>query len=241
MHTHRQFKNPLFLDIETVPSVPNYDALTPRHQELWLKKASFLGSQTKEEQIAAFSEKAGIFAEFGKVVVISIGYLAQENGREILYVKSFGGDDEKVLLSNFQKTINQFAQHPDLQLCAHNGKEFDFPYLCRRMTVHGITLPRPLDLQGKKPWEVPHLDTMEMWKFGDRKNYTALDLLATIFDIPSSKEAMQGSQVSAYYYEKNDLNAIMKYCSKDVVVLAQVFRKMNFLPLLKENDIQYVI
>jgi len=240
MNTNRQFKNPLFLDIETVSCVPSYDELDERRKALWLKKATFLGAQTPEEQVTLFAEKAGIFAEFGKIVVIAIGYVAEEAGREVLYVKGLYGHDEKTLLLDFNRILAQFSTHPSFQLCAHNGKEFDFPYLCRRMTVHGIPLPNVLNLQGKKPWEINHLDTIEMWKFGDRKNYTSLDLLGAIFDIPSSKDMMHGSEVGEYYYKKNDLMSIMTYCRKDVVALAQVFRKMTFLPLLPTEAIKYV-
>ena len=240
MNTNRQFKNPLFLDIETVSCVATYEELNERRKALWCKKAAFMGAQTPEEQARLFAEKAGIFAEFGKIVVIAIGYVAQEEESEVLYVKGLYGDDEKALLLDFKRILTQFAQHPSLQLCAHNGKEFDFPYLCRRMTVHGIPLPDVLDLQGKKPWEVHHLDTMEMWKFGDRKNYTSLDLLGALFEIPSSKDVMHGSEVGAYYYEKKDLMSIMRYCRQDVVALAQVFRKMTFLPPLPTKQVQYI-
>lgn len=240
MHEDRTFTNPLFLDIETVPCARSYEALDERRQKLWLKKAASLRAQTLEEQTGLFAERAGIFAEFGKVVVIAIGYVAEDGGREILYVKGLCGDDEKGLLMDFKRIVTQFAARSDLQLCAHNGKEFDFPYLCRRMTAHGIPLPKVLDLQGKKPWEVGHLDTMEMWKFGDRKSYTSLDLLGATLGIASSKDAMHGSEVGTYYYERQDLESIVKYCTKDVVALVQVFRKMTFLPLLPEDAIKYV-
>lgn len=234
------FKNPLFLDIETVSSHASYDDLDERLQTLWCRKASSLGAKTLEEQVSLFAEKAGIFAEFGKVVVIALGYVSEENGHETLSVKALYGHDEKALLLDFKRFLNQFSKNPGLQLCAHNGKEFDFPYLCRRMTVHGISLPEVLNLKGKKPWEVNHLDTMEMWKFGDRKSYTSLDLLGAIFNIPSSKDMMQGSEVSHYYYEKKDLESIMTYCRKDVVALAQVFRKMSFLPIFEAEAIRIV-
>lgn len=240
MHTNRRFKNPLFLDIETVPLVPNYEALDERRQALWLRKAAYLGAERVEEQQALFAEKGGIFAEFGKVIVIGIGYIAQEGGKEVLYVKALCGDDEQALLREFKDIVSGFAPKAPLQLCAHNGKEFDFPYLCRRMTVHGIRLPDALDLQGKKPWEVGHLDTMELWKFGDRKNYTSLDLLTATLGIPSSKDAMKGSEVSTYYYEKKDLESIVEYCKKDVIALAQVFRRMTFSALIAEGQVRYV-
>ena len=236
----RHFKNPLFLDIETVSSAPRYEDLDQRMQALWMRKATSLGAQTTEEQITLFKERAGIYAEFGKVIVICIGYIAREADKEVLYIKSLQGDDEKKLLLEFKALLQQFSNQPSLQLCAHNGKEFDFPYLCRRMTIHGIKLPEALNLRGKKPWEVNHLDTMEMWKFGDRKSYTSLDLLGAILAVPSSKDAMQGSEVGTYYYEKNDLKSIVTYCKKDVVALAQVFRKMTFEPLLPPEVIKYV-
>ncbi|MEM7361908.1 MAG: 3'-5' exonuclease [Bacteroidota bacterium] len=241
MISQRLLKNPLFLDIETVSCTSSFAELDERFQQLWRKKARTLGAATAEEEERLFAERAAIFSEFGKIVVIALGYISEEEGREVLSVKALYGDDEKALLLDFKRLIEQFsaARNP-LQLCAHNGKEFDFPYLCRRMVVHGIPWPTALSLQGKKPWEVNHVDTKEMWKFGDYKNYTSLDLLAALFEVPSSKDLMDGSQVSHYYYEKKDLQSIMVYCRKDVVALAQVFRKMSFQPLLTDDAIRLV-
>jgi DNA polymerase elongation subunit (family B) len=126
---------------------------------------------------------------------------------------------------------------PKTKLCAHNGKEFDFPYLSRRMLVNSITLPSLLHLSGAKKWEVPHLDTMEMWKFGDYKHYTSLDLLLALFNIPSSKSEMDGSKVNGVYYQEKDLKKIATYCVSDVVAIAQLYLKMKNLPLIEERNI----
>ncbi len=237
MSNLRRFTNPLFLDIETVSCVGAYEELSDRMKALWNKKAASFGACSPEEQASLFFERAGIFAEFGKVVAIAIGYIAQEETGETMYVKGIYNEDEKKLLNDFKQIVQQFESDPTLQLCAHNGKEFDFPYLCRRMTVHGIALPRVLDLSGKKPWEVNHLDTMELWKFGDRKSYTSLDLLGAIFGVPSSKEVMHGSEVNEYYYKKGELAKIMTYCREDVVATIQVFRKMHCMPLVAKEAI----
>lgn len=233
----QKFNNPLFIDIETVSCVPSYEALPTGIKPLWLKKATYLGATTEEEKIALFFEKAGIFAEFGKIITIAIGYFnSNTKTTPTLHVKAISNHDEAQLLQDFKDLLTQFPQY-NLQLCTHNGKEFDFPYLCRRMTLQGISLPPVLDTAGKKPWEVNHLDTMELWKFGDRKNYTSLGLLAQLFDIPSSKTIMHGSEVNHHYYIVKDLPKITKYCKQDVVVTAQLFRKLNFLPLIPPESI----
>ena len=230
-------KNMLFLDIETVSCVANYQGLDDGLKALWDQKAAAIRPHAQEKVSDLFFEKAAIYAEFGKVIVIGLGAVTFD-AHEVptLRVKALQGHDEKALLQAFQEMLATRFQQQGLRLCAHNGKEFDFPYLCRRMLVHGIPLPQALDLAGKKPWEVAHLDTMELWKFGDRKSFTSLHLLATLFGITSSKELMQGSQVNHYYYIENNLDKITAYCLQDVVVTAQLFFKMNcWQPIEPEN------
>ncbi len=213
----------LFLDIETVPMVEQWEDLSENWKKLWQKKISY---QLKEEETAEemFYQRAGIMAEFGKIVCISFGVIVKG---EKLRVKSFYGDDEKKILEDFIELLNSPYFATGLILCAHNGKEFDFPFLGRRILIHGLNLPNALSIQGKKPWEVQHLDTMELWKFGDYKHYTSLDLLAAIFGIPTPKDDIDGSQVAEVYYQDKDLERIKKYCEKDVFTLVQVFRKFR--------------
>lgn len=225
----------MFLDIETVPLHSSFEEMSPRMKSLWEKKAGFL-SKTEEDTPESLYGRAGIYAEFGKVICISVGVI--QNNK--LHIKSFYGDDEKAVLTDLGKSLTLFAKTPDYKLCAHNGKEFDFPFLCRRMMIHGIPLPNILNTQGKKPWEITHLDTMELWKFGDYKNFTSLDLLTELFDIPSPKDDISGADVARVYYEENDLKRIVEYCQKDVLSLTQVFLRMKFLPLLNEVDINFV-
>lgn len=219
----------LFLDIETVPMVEQWEDLSENWKNLWQKKISY---QLKEEETAEemFYQRAGIMAEFGKIVCISFGMIVKG---EKLRVKSFYGDDEKKILEDFIELLNSPYFATGLILCAHNGKEFDFPFLGRRILIHGLTLPNALSIQGKKPWEVQHLDTMELWKFGDYKHYTSLDLLAAIFGIPTPKDDIDGSQVAEVYYQEKDLERIRKYCEKDVLTLVQVFRKFRNEPLIE--------
>ena len=213
----------LFLDIETVPMVERWENLSEDWKKLWQKKISY---QLKEDETAEemFYRRAGIMAEFGRIVCISFGVIVKG---EKLRVKSFYGDDEKKILEDFIELLNSPYFAAGLILCAHNGKEFDFPFLGRRILVHGLSLPNALSIQGKKPWEVQHLDTMELWKFGDYKHYTSLDLLAAIFGIPTPKDDIDGSQVAEVYYQEKDLERIRKYCEKDVLTLVQVFRKFR--------------
>jgi len=203
----------LFLDIETAPLVYKYENLQEPHKKLWDLKWQHHKEYSPEQQYA----KAGIFAEFAKVICISVGYFNDNEFR----VKSFFGDDEKELLQQFKNLMEHQYSDPKYLLCAHNGKEFDFPFLCRRMLVNGISIPKILQIQGKKPWEVPHLDTMELWKFGDYKSYTSLQLLAATFNIPTPKDDIDGSQVARVYYEEKDLVRIKTYCVKDVVTVAR--------------------
>ncbi|MFA0962435.1 3'-5' exonuclease [Roseivirga sp. BDSF3-8] len=236
-----QLKDIFFIDIETVSCVEEYGLMPPRLQKLWDKKASIIKNEEELSQSEFFFRKAGIFSEFGKVVAIAIGYITQEEGSGPfgLRVKGLADDDEAALLLAFKGLLEKSARK-NLLLCGHNGKEFDFPYLSRRMLVNGIPLPHILDVAGKKPWEVAFLDTMEMWKFGDRKNFTSLDLLAAIFDVESSKSALDGSQVNEAYYRRKELAAIKKYCMEDVAVTARVFLKMNCLPDIQPDKIVFV-
>jgi hypothetical protein len=233
-------ENVLFLDIETVPAFNGYNELSERMQKLWNKKAQRLSAVTNSTDEVVSPEqlymRAGIYAEFGKIICISVGAFLKGEFR----IKSFWGHDEKVLLTEFAGLLNNRYNRSEHLLCAHNGKEFDFPYIARRMLVLGIAIPRILDQAGKKPWEVKHLDTLELWKFGDYKNYTSLDLLAAIFDIPTPKDDIDGSQVADVYYKENDLPRIVHYCTKDVLTVAQIFRRYRGEPLFEENVVVVV-
>jgi uncharacterized protein YprB with RNaseH-like and TPR domain len=232
----QEFKDILFLDIETVAITENHSQLNERFKTQWARKASFLKRQENQTDEDLFYERAGIYAEFGKIIVVAIGrYVDNGNGTTGLKTKYFANDDERALLLEFKTMLDK--TDPNTKLCAHNGKEFDFPFLSRRMLVNGIALPSLLNLSGKKSWEVPHLDTMEMWKFGDYKHYTSLDLLLALFDIPSSKGLMDGSKVNQVYYHEKDLKKIAEYCVNDVVAIAQLFLKMKGLHLIEEKDI----
>ncbi len=225
----------LFLDIETVACTDDYTTLDERMKVQWSRKASFLKREEGITDEQLFHQRAGIYAEFGKVICIVVGKLFDtENGALGLKTKAFYGHDEKQVLTGFKALVDKLET---VRFCAHNGKEFDYPYMSRRMLVNSIPLPAPLNLAGKKSWEVNHLDTMELWKFGDYKHYTSLDLLAAIFNIPSSKNGIDGSQVNSVYYKEQDLERINDYCVSDVVVLTQLYLRMKGLPLLEEQNI----
>jgi hypothetical protein len=228
-------ENILFLDIETVPAYPAFEKVPEKFRKLWEKKARNLGGKDEEQTAEDLYERAGIYAEFGKIICISCGFI---NGNEIR-LKSFYGDDEKILLQEFIQLLQRHYNRSDSLLCAHNGKEFDFPYLARRMLVQGLELPPILDLAGKKPWEVRHLDTLELWKFGDYKHYTSLELLAAIFDIPTPKDDIDGSQVAHVYWEEKDLERIAVYCQKDVLTTIQLFRRYQGLSLIRDEFVIY--
>lgn len=227
----------LFLDIETVPQTSDYNELPDEAQELWALKTQY---QRKDEHTPEeFYERAGIWAEFGTVVCISVGYFLQTEDGRTFRVRSFTGQ-ESALLREFSGLLESHFGGRQHLLCAHNGKEFDFPYLARRMIILGIELPQKLSMFGKKPWEIPHLDTMELWKFGDFKHYTSLKLLAHVLGIPSPKEDIDGSKVRSVYYEEGDIDRIAKYCERDVVTVAQVFLRFRNEELLPEDQIVHV-
>jgi 3'-5' exonuclease len=229
--------NILFLDIETVACTDSYSSLSERLKTQWARKSSFFKRDENQTDEEMFHLRAGIYAEFGKIIVIAVGkFYEPEPGKIGLKTRCLFSDDEKKLLSDF-KSLLEKSDQTTLKLCAHNGKEFDFPYLSRRMLVNGIQLPIVLNLSGRKSWEVPHLDTMEMWKFGDYKHYTSLDLLAAIFNIPTSKSDMDGSKVNQVYYQEKDLTKISTYCTGDVVALAQLYLKLKGMGLVEEKFI----
>jgi len=222
----------LFLDIETVPEKSSFEELSPVKQELYGQKTKY---QRKEEFTAQeFYERAGIWAEFGKIVCISVGFFNDDSSFRL---KSFFGDNEVKILEDFKNLLNRYYNQKHHVLCAHNGKEFDFPYIARRMIINKVALPEKLNLFGKKPWEVPHLDTLEMWKFGDYKHYTSLNLLTNILGISSPKEDIDGSMVGQVYYKDKDLKRIAKYCENDTLAVAQVYLRFSNLELLTEKQI----
>ncbi len=229
-------ENILFLDIETVPMCAEFDQLSDVFKKLWTRKAEFMHKKPEDTATTLYS-RAGIFAEFGKIICISAGVLKITDGKKKFKIKSFYGDDERKILEEFATLLNTYYNKKEHLLCAHNGKEFDYPFLSRRMIVNGIKLPALLDLAGKKPWEVSLLDTMELWKFGDYKNYTSLELLAAIFNIPTPKDDIDGSEVSRVYYEEKNLNRIVKYCQKDVLTVAQLLLKYQGKQIIPEDDV----
>jgi len=234
MDTFEELKHLLFIDIETVPQYPSFDDVDPVGQALWEKKAFYINEQFSPQDLY---HRAGIYAEFGKIICIGVAYFHVNKEKTLeLRVKSIYDNDEKELLSKFKELIRRFDEKR-IRLVAHNGKEFDFPYLSRRMIINGISLPVSLDFSGKKPWEIPHLDTLELWKFGDRKNYTSLELLAYCLGISTEKSDMNGSLVYETYYQHQDLSKIADYCANDVILLAQIFLKMNIQPLLEQQQI----
>ena len=236
----------MFLDIETVPQTSDFSELAEELAHLWEDKFSLIHKRMPEKYSAettaaeAFNNSAGIYSEFGKIVCISVGFI-YFHGEEMLFrTKSFSGDDEKQILTDFSKLISLFCTTKEHTLCGHNIKEFDIPYICRRMLINGLKLPAILNVSGKKPWEISFIDTLELWKFGDYKNYTALKLLTAVFGIPTPKDDIDGSQVAEVYYKEKDVNRIAIYCQKDVVATAQVFLKLNGMELIKSEYIQFI-
>ena len=232
-------KNFLVIDIETASVYEEYTEMDERMQALWDKKATYMQNPDEYAPEKLYFDKGAIYAEFGKVICISVGVFTKEDNQSLgLRIKSFALETEEETLLAFKNLIETKFDQRQLRMVAHNGKEFDFPYLCRRMLVNGIEIPEALDLRDKKPWEINHVDTMELWKFGDRKNFTSLELLATLFGIETSKDDIDGSRVNEVYYKEKDLERISKYCQRDVMVTAQVFLKLNGF---QQIDNQHII
>ena len=237
MLTHISLTDVLCLDIETVPQYPTYENASPEEQTLWNRKAELL-KRSESDTPASIYQRAGIYAEFGKIICISTGFLTGDKNQRQFRVKSFYGDNEKELLLEFSELFRKLKNK--VLLCAHNGKEFDFPYLSRRMIINNVALPLALNNTGRKPWEVPHLDTLELWKFGDYKHYTPLNLLAHILGIPSPKDDIDGSQVHQVYWQEKNLERIVNYCQKDVVTVMQILLRLKNEKILGNEEIYIV-
>jgi 3'-5' exonuclease len=226
----------LFIDIETVPLYENLESVPENMQKLWKKKAGQIG---KEDDTADdLYGRAGIYSEFGKIVCISAGKIFRKEKERAYRVKSYFGDDEKILLREFSVMLNGFMANPTHKLCAHNGQEFDFPYIARRMLINGLPLPPVLDIAGAKPWEIKDvmLDTLQLWKFGDYKHYTSLELLCAIFNIPTPKDDIDGSQVADIYYKTFDIQRIARYCEKDTFAIAQLILRFKGESLISQEN-----
>ena len=210
-----------------------------RIRNQWHKKCQFIKTEETFSDAEKYQAKSAIFAEFGKVIVIAAGFFYKNDEKVSLRIKSFHAHEEKEVLVAFAKLLESYPVDK-LRLCAHNGKEFDYPYLCRRYLINGLKIPSALNIRGKKPWEIQHLDTMEMWSFGDRKNYTSLELLASIFDLPSSKNDIDGSMVNQVYYAENDLGRIARYCQHDVATTARLYLKLAERDDISLDDVEFL-
>lgn len=230
--TNNKIENILFLDIETIPVTYLYNELDETSKELWNKKWAFSKEQSPEQHYA----KAGIFAEFAQVLVIGLGFY--HNGK--FRIKAIANPNEKIVLTEFSELLEKHFSTPNHLLCAHNGKEFDFPFLCRRFLINNMPLPKVLQLQGLKPWDIKHIDTMDLWKFGDVKNFSSLNLLAHVLGILSPKDDIDGSQVAKTFYEEKNLDKIVNYCKKDVITLARVYNRFIGAGNLNDDNITFV-
>ncbi len=232
-------ENVLFLDIETVPVTRDYHMLNQHMQELWDKKMA-VPVKNEEGLPEELWEKGGLYAEFGKIICISAGIFSSLEEPRRFRIKSFAGDIEAEILNGFSRLLEKFRPGRELHLCAHNGKDFDFPFMARRMIINDITVPGILNVAGKKPWEVHFLDTMELWKFGAYRHYTSLALMAEILGMPNPKDDIDGSQVGRVYYEDGDIDRIVRYCEKDVLTIAQILLKLRGEPLIPEENVEVI-
>jgi predicted PolB exonuclease-like 3'-5' exonuclease len=241
METIKNFKNTLFIDIETVSGSENFSSISDRMKDFWVKKAKNLANPANISFEEMYFERAALYAEFGKIIVVGMGFLfVNKQGELSLKVKTIANADEKELLVEFIDFINKTYKSRELTLVAHNGKEFDFPYLCRRMLANRLEIPKSLQLQGKKPWEIIHQDTMEMWKFGDRRSYSSLELLAELMGIEGAKIDLSGDRVNHVFYKEKDLDRIAAYCGDDVIIVAQLYLRFHFLSIVEPQNIEKI-
>lgn len=230
-------ENFLIIDIETVSEQQHFENLNDEWKHLWEEKVirSIPENTTVGEY---YPNRAGVMAEFAKVVCISIGYFKKDKGSFQFRVKSIFGDDENILLRSFVETVDMLeAVHNRWCFTGHNIKEFDIPFLCRRLLINGIAIPNYLDFQNMKPWETNMVDTFQYWRFGDYKNYTSLKLLAAALSVPSPKDDIDGSMVGHVYWEEKNLQRIATYCQKDIVTVANIILRFKGQALLKEEQV----
>lgn len=230
----------LFLDIETVPLAPEYNDLNEKWKQLWEHKMQY--HINTDEPAEVLYDRAGIYAEFGRIICISAGYVFQQKGELSFRVKSFYDEDEKKLIQDFFNALNVFTRKGKRRLCAHNGQEFDFPYIARRALVNNLKLPKLLDIAGAKPWEIRDylIDTLQLWKFGDYKHFTSLSLLCELFNIPTPKDDIDGSQVAQIYWEENDIDRIVRYCEKDTLAVANLLLKYKGNKIIPMENMEVV-
>lgn len=237
----------LFLDIETVPQTESLAEMPEDIAHLWNEKFELIRKRMPEkyaddtDAAGGFASSAGIYAEFGRIVCISVGFIYFKGHEMLFRLKSFAGDDEKLILQDFAQMLVRFCTSREHTLCGHNIREFDIPYICRRMLINGLELPPVLNISGKKPWEITFIDTLELWKFGDYKNYTSLKLLTAIFGIPTPKDDIDGSQVAEVYYREKNIERIAHYCQKDVLATAQVYLKLNHFPTINIQNVEFAL
>jgi len=235
-----RLENLLLIDIETVPAYPVFSDMSHEWQSLWQEKVQ----RSLPEDVSAaefYPQRAGVMAEFAKVICISIGHFRKNDNRQQLRLKSFYGDDEKVLLQDFITALNTMEAHNNKwSFTGHNIKEFDIPFICRRLLINGLVVPPFLDFQNMKPWETNMVDTFQYWRFGDYKNYTSLKLLAAALQVPSPKDDIDGSMVADVYWKEKDLHRIVVYCQKDVVTTGNIILRFKNMPLLDESQVLIV-
>jgi predicted PolB exonuclease-like 3'-5' exonuclease len=232
--------NLLLIDIETVPQFSSFDLLDDHWQQLWEEKTQrSLPDFTSAAEF--YPQRAGVMAEFAKIVCISIGYFIKQGAMLQIRVKSFYGDDEKKLLQDFISTVNQMeAKNNKWCFAGHNIKEFDIPFICRRLLINGLTIPRYIDFQNMKPWDTNMVDTFQYWRFGDYKNYTSLKLLAAALGVPSPKDDIDGSMVADVYWNEKNVERIAVYCQKDVVTTGNIILRFKNMELISAENIVIV-
>jgi len=221
----------LFLDIETVGIEEDLDSLHitfPHLSKMWGETGyDYCKRRYPNEDLYSnemFIKKAALLPEFGKIVCASVGFISP-NGQ--IKLDSFVGD-EKDILGNICELFNS-VDKLGFKICGHNIKNFDLPYIGKKMLVHGITLPKILPTYNDKPWETKVVDTKEVWGFNSYIGLSSLDLICASLDVESPKNGdLKGDLLHQFYYsEKKDINKIKEYCEKDVEATIKLVKKIT--------------
>ena len=232
MYTLDQLKNIVFFDIETAGSHESLDALqedNPLLATLWSKRCEYLREKFEENKDLTDEElylnKAALHPEFNRIVCASFGRIAGDVDSTSMIIKSYSGDDESEILDGIDKVLTKFNK---MNLCGHNIKRFDIPVMGKRFLINGKKLPKSLMIYDSKPWELPFIDTSDIWSFGAwQEGFASLELIAASLKVPSPKDDIRGEDVHSVFWESSEHSRIAEYCAKDVKVLGDIMLKIS--------------
>lgn len=243
MYTPAEVAKIVFFDLETASEYESLDQLAlnkPKMAELWSKRCEYLRSRFEEnkdmtdEQL--YEAKAALTPEFARIVCATFGRVTFIGEDPNVIIKSYCSEHEDEVLDGIQKVFDKFAS---LKFSGHNIKRFDIPMMCKRLLIHGRSLPKGLQIQNLKPWEMPFIDTSEVWSFGAwQEGFVSLELLVTAIGLETPKGDIKGEDVSRVFWQDGDTHRIAEYCQRDVFAGIQALLKLSGLPVVEEFETQ---